>query len=182
MCWCWPSHRSRNSLPHRNRDCNTLPPRGQILPEARVLFLMGPFWRIGLLKNWKFKYLLPRKKTKSLSTKMWDNRGPTTYQLKLGKPILHWAVLASSVKSDSGTGCFPVPSSLVILLRWEKGVGWIGLEEKERWIRNYFIFHKHLLQEQPIKAYQTLINIVLSILWLEDISFLKWGLLRQVAA
>lgn len=119
----------QESFLHQNHNYNLLWTCGQILPEAKVLFLMGLFLTTGLLRNWKFKYVLPSKKPESLSTKMWANREPAPHQLLFGRLKMHWAVSASSVKSGTATGHFPVPSSQMILW-WLGERSWDGLGQR----------------------------------------------------
>lgn len=154
ICRCWPPLRSRNSLLHRNHDYNMLWSCGQSLPEAKfMLFLMGTFqqlvsWETGSsgiccqersLNHW------------ALNCETIENQSLTNWYLGDWKCT---DLLASSEArfSDWVVSCTFQPDASPVVGR--KELGWIDPEEKQRWIKNYFLFHKYSLGEQWIKAYQ----------------------------
>lgn len=162
--------------PSQNHDYNLLWTCGQILPEAKVLFPMGPFPR---LVSWETGSSSTRCQARSL------NHRALKYETTGNQSLTNWYLEGWKCTKRSQLlqriaiqqlGVFLYLPAWCFSGGWEKGAG-VDRPRGETDMNQKLLPPPHSLTWGTVdQGISTLVNTVYGFLWLKDSSFLKWGL------
>lgn len=129
----------------------------------------GPFPMTGLLRNWKFRFL---KNPWALKCNTIEDQLLNHWYLEGWKcPGLSWPLRWSQVQQLWVLLYLP---ALCFSCSWERRAGWIGPEEKWRWIRNYFLSHSIYFRNSQSRHLNTAKHCVkLPLAWRQDLSKMR---------